>query len=113
MGVFTVDPAVYRRYKDEVLRLSNSFQRNIKIDLPNRTRGLSDKEIAERLGLEERTVSEIRCVAERDCYDLDEWERAIEFKEKACREYLEGTRKKISGSGQPSAFSDQPGKAKL
>jgi hypothetical protein len=95
MGVFTVDPALYRRYKDEVLRLSNSFQRNVKIDLPNRTRGLSDNEIAERLGLDERTVSEIRCVAERDCYDLDEWERAIAFKEKACREYVEGTRKKL------------------
>ena len=112
MGVFTVDPTVYRRYKDEVLRLSNSFQRNIKIDLPNRMRGLSDKEIAERLGLDERTVSEIRCVAERDCYGLDEWERAIAFKEKACREYLEGTRKKIAESSQGSAVSNQPGKAK-
>jgi hypothetical protein len=100
MGVFTVDPAIYRQYKDEVLRLSNSFQRNIKIDLPNRMRGLSDKEIAERLGLDERTVSEIRCVAERDCYGLDEWEQAIAFKEKACREYLEGTRKKVKDSGQ-------------
>jgi hypothetical protein len=101
MGVFTVDPEVYRRYKDEILRLSNSFQRNIKIDLPNRTRGLSDKEIAERLGLDERTVSEIRCVAERDCYDLDEWERAIEFKEKACREYLAGTWKKVKRNNPP------------
>jgi hypothetical protein len=103
MGVFTVDPDVYHRYKDEVLRLSNSFQRNIKIDLPNRMRGLSDKEIAERLGLDERTVSEIRCVAERDCYGLDEWEQAIAFKEKACREYLEGTRKKVKDSEQQSA----------
>lgn len=105
MGVFTVDPAVYRQYKDEVLRLSNSFQRNIKIDLPNRMRGLSDKEIAECLGLDERTVSEIRCVAERDCYGLDEWERAIAFKEKACREYLEGTRRKVAGAGPPKNTS--------
>src|ERR1700740_2433995 len=98
MTVFKLDPEVYKRYKDEVLKLCNSFQ---KIDEP----GLSDKEIAERLGLDERTVSEIRCVAERDCYGLDEWERAIEFKEKACREYLEGTRKKISANSQSSAFS--------
>ncbi len=97
MGVFTVDPDLYHRYKDEVLRLSNSFQRNVKIDMPNRMRGLSDKEIAERLDLDERIVSEIRCVAERDCYDLDEWERAIEFKEKACREYLGGTCRKLRG----------------
>src|SRR6266566_261969 len=80
MAVFRLDPEVYKRYKDEVLKLCNSFQ---KIDQP----GLSDKQIAERLGLDERTVTEIRCVAERDCYSLDEWEKAIEFKRKATLEW--------------------------
>jgi hypothetical protein len=80
MGVFRLDPATYARYKDEVLRLSNSFQRIGR-------RGLSDKEIAQHLGLDERTVTEIRCVAERDCYGLDEWEKAIEFKRKATLEW--------------------------
>ena len=28
-------------------------------------------------------MTEIRCVAERDCYPLDEWEKAIEFKRTA------------------------------
>ena len=36
MGVFQLDPEVYRRFKDEVLALSNSFQ---KIHQP----GLSDR----------------------------------------------------------------------
>ena len=80
MGVFRLDPELYARWKDEVLRLSNSFQR---IHQP----GLSDRQIAERLGLDERTVTEIRCVAERDCYPLDEWEKAIEFKRKAALEW--------------------------
>ena len=80
MAFFTLDPAVYARHKDEVLRLSNSFQ-------TIERRGLSDREIAERLGLDERTVTEIRCVAERDCYPLDEWQRAIEFKRKAALEW--------------------------
>lgn len=80
MGIFRLDPDVYRRYKDEVLKLSNSFQRIGQ-------RGLSDREIAERLGLDERTVTEIRCVAERDVYPLEEWEKAIEFKRKACLEW--------------------------
>ena len=80
MSVFKLDPEVYKRYKDEVLELCNSFQR---IDRP----GLSDRQIAERLGLDERTVTEIRVVAERDCYPLDEWERAIEFKRRACSEW--------------------------
>jgi len=80
MTFFRLDPAVYAKHKDEVLRLCNSFQTIEK-------RGLSDREIAERLGLDERTVTEIRVVAERDSYPLDEWERAIEFKRKACAEW--------------------------
>jgi hypothetical protein len=80
MTFFRLDPTVYARHKDEVLRLSNSFQ-------TIEQRGLSDREIADRLGLDERTVTEIRVVAERDCYPLDEWERAIEFKRKACADW--------------------------
>jgi hypothetical protein len=80
MAFFRLDPDVYARHKDEVLRLSNSFQ-------TIERRGLSDRESAERLGLDERTVTEIRVVAERDCYPLDEWEQAIEFKRKACADW--------------------------
>jgi hypothetical protein len=81
MGVFSVDPETYKKHKDEVVRLSNSFQEIGK-------RGLSDREIAERLGLDERTVTEIRCVAERDLYPLEEWQEAIDFKRRAAREWL-------------------------
>ncbi len=89
MGSFFIDPETYQRYKDEVLRLSNSFQVNVQEHLPpgERQRGLSDREIAEELGLEERVVREVRVVAERDFYDLDEWEKAIEFKDRACRAF--------------------------
>jgi hypothetical protein len=89
MTFFFVDPELYRKHKDEVLRLSDSEQINFQEHLPPdaRRRGLSDREIAERLGLDERTVREIRVVAERDRYDLSEWEKAIEFKDKACRAF--------------------------
>jgi hypothetical protein len=89
MGGFFIDPETYKQYKDEILRLSNSFQTNVQEHLPagQRQRGLSDSEIAARLDLEERVVREIRVVAERDYYPLDEWERAIEFKDKACRAF--------------------------
>ena len=80
MTFFRLDPDVYARYKDDVLRLSNSFQ-------TIERRGLSDREIAEQLSLDERTVTEIRVVAERDCYPLDEWQRAIDFKLRACRDW--------------------------
>ena len=91
MSFFFVEPEIYRQHKDEVLRLSDSTQINFQEFLPpeKRQRGLSDQEIAERIGLDERTVREIRVVAERDVYDLEEWGKAIEFKDKACREYAE------------------------
>ena len=89
MSFFFVDPEIYKQHKDEILRLSDTVQINFQEHLTpgERRRGLSDKEIAEKLGLDERTVREIRVVAERDTYDLSEWEKAIEFKDKACRAF--------------------------
>lgn len=89
MGFYFVDPATYEKYKDDVLEMSHAVQINFQEQLPadKRRPGFSDKQIAEKLGIEEKVVREIRCVAERDKYPLDEFEEAIRFKEKACREY--------------------------
>ena len=89
MVFYFVDPDTYNKYKDEVLELSHAVQVNFQEQLPadKRQPGLSDKQIAEKLGLELQVVREIRCVAERDKYSLDEFEEAIRFKEKACRDY--------------------------
>ncbi len=88
-GFYFVDPETYGKHKDDVLRLSNSVQVNVQEHLPpgKRRRGLSDREIGEELGLDEKVVREIRVVAERDYYDLDEWQEAIDFKDKACRAF--------------------------
>jgi ribosome-binding protein aMBF1 (putative translation factor) len=89
MGFYFVDPQTYRKYKDQVLELSQAVQVNFQEQLPadKRRPGLSDSQIADRLGIEERVVREIRCVAERDKYPLEEFETAIRFKDKACRDY--------------------------
>lgn len=89
MAFYFVDPKTYKQYKDEVLDLSHAVQVNFQEQLPadKRQPGLSDRQIAEKLGLDEYVVREIRCVGERDKYSLDEFEEAIRFKEKACREY--------------------------
>ena len=89
MGFYFVDPDTYKKYKAEVLSYSQSVQVNTQEFLPEekRKRPLTDKEIATKMGLEERVVREIRVVAERDEYPIDEWEKALEFKDKACREY--------------------------
>ena len=89
MSFFFVEPEIYERHKDEILRLSDSIQVNYQEHLPadDRHRALSDAEIAKRLDLDEALVREIRVVAERDYYDIEEWQKAIEFKDKACRAF--------------------------
>ena len=69
----------------QVLALSNSVQVNINEHLRDKRVGcLSDKEIGEKLGLDEKVVREIRVVAERDYYPIEEWDEAIRFKKEAC-----------------------------
>ena len=89
MSFFFVDPETYHKYKDDVLALSNSIQINIHEHLaPAKRQGcLSDKQIAGKLGLDENVVREIRAVAERDYYPIEEWEQAVRFKDEACRGY--------------------------
>ncbi len=91
MSFFFVDPETYEKYKDAVLAESQSIQVNYVEHLPpdKRKPGLSDRQIAEKLGLDERTVREIRCVGEREFYAIDEYERAATFKEDQCRAYAE------------------------
>jgi hypothetical protein len=91
MSFFFVEPEVYNKYKDRVLAMSQSIQVNYVEHLAPEKRkpGYSDQQIAEELGLEVRVVREIRCVGEREFYDIDEWEKATEFKERQCRAYAE------------------------
>jgi hypothetical protein len=91
MDSFFIDPDLYEKHREEVLRLSNSIQLNIHEHFPAEQRGArhSDLQIADKLGLDERVVREIRVVAERDSYPIEEWQKAIEFKERACRGYAE------------------------
>ncbi len=89
MTFFFVDPDIYNRYKEEILELSQSIQINYAEHLSPDKRAvvLSDVQIAEKLGLDVATVREIRCVGEREYYPIDEWQKALEFKDAACRSY--------------------------
>lgn len=89
MSFTFVDPTTYRKYRDQVIEMSQSIQVNYQEFLPPERRrpGYSDREIADKLGLDERTVVEIRCVAEREFYSIDEFEKALDFKDRACRGY--------------------------
>jgi hypothetical protein len=81
--MFCVPPEVYEKYKDDVMRLSLSFQQwtapedgGVILDKVNQ---LSDAEIAEKLNLPEDTVRKIRCMTEWDV-PVEVWRNAAEFK---------------------------------
>ena len=59
--------------------------------------GLTDGQIGEKLGIDEQVVREIRCVAERDKYSIDEFEAAIRFKDESCRNYARKGLSSVTG----------------
>ena len=65
-----VNQDLYNRYKDEVWKLSNARQR---YEPGKAHRGLSDREIAEQLGLKVAEVTEIRCIAENEMISLEKY----------------------------------------
>lgn len=73
-----VNKDLYNRYKDEVWKLTNAQQR---YEPGKAHRGLSDKEIAERLGLSMEEVTEIRCIAENEMISLEKYLDAEDIKE--------------------------------
>jgi len=85
-----VSRELYERYREEVLKLSNSFQ----LYRPEgRPRGLSDAEIAERLGLDTAQVTQIRCIAELDTPPLDNWLLAPGEKRAKALKFIGGGRR--------------------
>ena len=65
-----VNPDLYKRYKDEVWKLTNAQQR---YEPGKAHRGLSDEEIAKRLGLKVVEVTEIRCIVENEMISLEKY----------------------------------------
>ena len=70
---------LYERYKGEVFKLTNARQR---LEPGKTHRGLTDEEIASKLVLTVEEVTEIRCIAEKESIDLNDYLDAEETKEK-------------------------------
>jgi hypothetical protein len=83
--IYCVPVDLYKNYKDDVLRLSLSYQKWVVPEdgsvVLERVNQLSDREISERIGLDEDTVRKIRSMAEWDI-PMEVWRNAAEFKRK-------------------------------
>lgn len=92
--MYCVPLEVYRKYKDEVLRLSLSYSKWVASQdggvLLERVDQLSDAELSERLDLDEDTVRRIRCMAEWDL-PMEVLRNAAEFKRRRRRELPAGS----------------------
>jgi hypothetical protein len=81
--LYCVPVDVYNKYKDEILRLSLSYQEWVAAEddsvILRRVNQLADTEIAAKIGLDEDTVRRIRCMAEWDI-PMEVWRNAAEFK---------------------------------
>lgn len=75
---FTISPDLYRQHKDQVLALTNARQR---YEPGKKLRGLTDAEIAQKLGITTEEATEIRCIAEVDLADADRFFEADGWKE--------------------------------
>ena len=73
-----VNPDFYNRYKDEVWKLTNARQR---YEPGKAQRGLTDREIAEQLGLKVEEVTEILSIAEKENISLEKYLEADDTKE--------------------------------
>jgi hypothetical protein len=91
--MYCVPLEVYKKHKDEVLRLSLSYSKWVAPQdggvLLERVNQLSDGELAERLDVDEDTVRKIRCMAEWDL-PMEVLRNAAEFKRRRRRELPAG-----------------------
>ncbi len=87
--VHVVTPEMYKKYKEKILGLSNAIQEG--------QRGLSVREIADKLGLKLEDVKEILSIAEKDV-PLSWYEDAERFKEERVRASFRSRRSRSSES---------------
>ena len=88
-----VSPELYHKYKHQVLEMSPAIQYYEGTTLQRETSCLTDREIADRLGLDVDDVTEIRCIAEIDLLPADAWLKSENWKRERTRRSF-GSRKK-------------------
>ena len=83
-----ISPELYDKYKHQVLEMSPAIQCYEGTAAVREVSGLSDREIADRLGLDADDVTEIRCIAEIDLLPADAWAKSANWKREKARKYF-------------------------
>ena len=83
-----VSPELYNKYKQQVLDMSLAVQNYIGIEQQRDSSCLTDKEIAEKLGLSVDDVREIRTIAWNDLHTADAWIESDNEKRRKCTKYF-------------------------
>lgn len=91
-----VSPELYNKYKQQVLDMSLAVQNYIGIEQQRDSSCLTDKEIAQKLGLKVDDVREIRTIAQNDLHTADAWIESDREKRRKCAKFFG----KRSGSTQ-------------
>ena len=80
-----VSPELYNKYKNKILEMSPAIQYYEGTKVRRESSSLSDREIADRLGLDVEDVTEIRCIAELEILPADTWIQSANWKRKKTR----------------------------
>ena len=84
-----VSPELYHKYKHQILEMSPAIQYYEGTRMKRESSSLSDREIAEKLGLDVDDVTEIRCIAEIDLLPPDIWIQSDNWKREMARKSFE------------------------
>jgi len=88
-----VSPELYDKYKHQVLEMSPAIQYYEGTKLIRKSSCLTDREIAERLGLDVDEVTEIRCIAEIDLLPADTWLKSANWKRERAQKSFSSRKK--------------------
>ena len=80
-----ISPELYNKYKRQILEMSLAIQYYEGTVARRQSSSLSDREIADRLGLDVDDVTEIRCIAEVDLLPADTWIQSANWKREKVR----------------------------
>ena len=83
-----ISPDKYNKYKQQVLDMSLAKQYYIGLEQQRESSCLSDREIAQRLGLPTEEVTEIRTIAQNDLLPADTWMESDKEKRRKCERFF-------------------------